>query len=91
VDSRSIFRPSKATLGRKSLGDRLSCWSELPTLRSQQQESAQKPLYVDNNSTPTIDSNLLEENAFLSLYTSSQDAKRSVALLCATIDPTTSC
>ena len=46
--------------------------------------------YVDNNSTPTIAPNLLQEKAFLFLHTSCQGAQRSVPLLCATIGPTSS-
>ena len=41
--------------------------------------------YVDNNSTPTIASNLLEANAVLSWQGSCQSAKRLEPLLCATI------
>ena len=46
--------------------------------------------YVDNNSTPTIAPNLLQEKGFLFLHTSCQGAQRSVPLLCATIGPTSS-
>jgi hypothetical protein len=41
--------------------------------------------YVDNNSAPTIASNLLEANAVLSWHASCQRAKRFKPLLCATI------
>ena len=44
--------------------------------------------YVDNNSTPTIASNLLEANAVLSWQGSYQSAKRLEPLLCATIGHT---
>src|SRR4029450_10641321 len=47
--------------------------------------------YVDNNSTPTIASNLLEANAVLSFQVSCQKAKHFGPLLCATITPTPAC
>src|ERR687884_1481661 len=46
---------------------------------------AQFPIYVDNNSAPTIASNLLETNAVLSWQASGQRAKRFRSLLCTTI------
>jgi hypothetical protein len=46
--------------------------------------------YIDNNSTPTIGSNLLEANVFLSVHTSCQSVQRSAPLLCATIGHTSS-
>ena len=47
--------------------------------------------YVDNNSAPTIASNLLETNAVLSWQASGQRAKRFRPLLCATISRTPAC
>jgi hypothetical protein len=41
--------------------------------------------YVDNNSTPTVASNLLKANAMLSWHVSCQRAKCFKPLLCATI------
>ena len=57
------------------------------------QERSTAPLprlghYVDNNSTPTIASNLLEANAVLSWQGFYQSAKRLEPLLCATIGHT---
>ena len=47
--------------------------------------------YVDNNSAPTIASNLLEANAVLSFQVSCQKAKHFGPLLYATITPTPAC
>jgi hypothetical protein len=41
--------------------------------------------YVDNNSTPTMSSNLFEVQCFLALSSGSRSAMPSVLLLCATI------
>ena len=47
--------------------------------------------YVDNNSTPTIASNLLEANAVRSWRASCQRAKRFRLLLCTTIGHAPAC
>src|SRR6266496_3572994 len=59
-------------------------------MSSERQRIAGSGSYVDNNSTPTIAPNLMQEKTFLSLQTSCQGAQRSVPLLCATIGHTSS-